>query len=157
MNKLHANGRNNSQNYWDYNAGSCWYLQQQHLTGCANGSNIWHLTMNYWTNVGRCWPTMLRSFARGFILAGKHFSRAWRGFWLVHLLCMSAMIGQFKFFVSSGFTKDLRGSAAQKVWKLNFIQGYPTTIFGKISVGKTIWDLEFSEHLLENFLLACLS
>jgi len=27
-------------------------------------------------------------------------------------------------------------------------QGHPTTIFGKISVRKTIWDLEFSEHLL---------
>ena len=40
MNKLHANGRNNSQNYWDNNAGSCWCLQQQHLTGCANGRNI---------------------------------------------------------------------------------------------------------------------
>ena len=29
--------------------------------------------------------------------------------------------------------------------------------FGKKSVRKTIWDLEFSEHLLQNFLLACLS
>ena len=28
------------------------------------------------------------------------------------------------------------------------IQGHPTTIFGKTSVRKTIWDLEFSEHLL---------
>ena len=27
-------------------------------------------------------------------------------------------------------------------------QGHPTAIFGKISVRKTIWDLEFSEHLL---------
>ena len=27
-------------------------------------------------------------------------------------------------------------------------QGHPTTIFGKISVRKTIWELEFSEHLL---------
>ena len=27
-------------------------------------------------------------------------------------------------------------------------QGYPTAIFGKISVRKTICDLEFSEHLL---------
>ena len=27
-------------------------------------------------------------------------------------------------------------------------QGHPTTIFGEISVRKTIWDLEFSEHLL---------
>ena len=32
-------------------------------------------------------------------------------------------------------------------WK-GQIQGHPTTIFGKISVRKTIWDLEFSEHLL---------
>ena len=31
---------------------------------------------------------------------------------------------------------------------LQFSQGHPTTIFGKISVRKTIWDLEFSEHLL---------
>ena len=37
------------------------------------------------------------------------------------------------------------------------LQGHPTTIFGKISVRKTIWDLEFSEHLLQNFLLACFS
>lgn len=29
-----------------------------------------------------------------------------------------------------------------------FFQGHPTTIFGKISVRKTIWDLAFSEHLL---------
>ena len=28
------------------------------------------------------------------------------------------------------------------------VQGHPTAIFGKISVRKTIWDLEFSEHLL---------
>ena len=27
-------------------------------------------------------------------------------------------------------------------------QGHPTAIFGKMSVRKTIWDLEFSEHLL---------
>ena len=27
-------------------------------------------------------------------------------------------------------------------------QGHPTAIFGKISDRKTIWDLEFSEHLL---------
>ena len=27
-------------------------------------------------------------------------------------------------------------------------QGHPTTIFEKTSVRKTIWDLEFSEHLL---------
>ena len=27
-------------------------------------------------------------------------------------------------------------------------QGLPTTMFGKISVRKTIWDLEFSKHLL---------
>ena len=33
-------------------------------------------------------------------------------------------------------------------------QGHPTAIFGKISVRKTIWELEFSEHLLSNFLLA---
>ena len=29
--------------------------------------------------------------------------------------------------------------------------------FSETSVRKTIWDLEFSEHLLKNFLLACLS
>ena len=32
-------------------------------------------------------------------------------------------------------------------WKM-ISQGHPTTIFGKISVRNTIWDLEFSEHLL---------
>ena len=30
----------------------------------------------------------------------------------------------------------------------NNFQGHPTAIFGKISVRKMIWDLEFSEHLL---------
>ena len=29
-----------------------------------------------------------------------------------------------------------------------FFQGHPAAIFGKISVRKTILDLEFSEHLL---------
>ena len=33
----------------------------------------------------------------------------------------------------------------------------PNVNFRKISVGMTIWDLKFSEHLLYNFLLACLS
>ena len=33
----------------------------------------------------------------------------------------------------------------------------PNVNFRKISVRKTIWDLEFLEHLLYNFLLACLS
>ena len=28
------------------------------------------------------------------------------------------------------------------------VQGHPTTIFGRISVRKAIWDLEFSKHLL---------
>ena len=36
-------------------------------------------------------------------------------------------------------------------------QGHPKTIFGKLSVRKTIWGLEFSDHFLKNFLLACLS
>ena len=31
---------------------------------------------------------------------------------------------------------------------LVYCQGHPTAIFGKISVRKTIWDLEFSEYLL---------
>ena len=35
--------------------------------------------------------------------------------------------------------------------------GAPYDNFRKTSVQKTIWDLEFSEHLLFNFLLACLS
>ena len=33
-------------------------------------------------------------------------------------------------------------------------QGHPTSIFGKYLSRKTIWDLEFSEHLL--YSLACL-
>ena len=33
------------------------------------------------------------------------------------------------------------------------VQGHPTTIFGKISVRKTIWELEFSEHLCK---ISCL-
>ena len=37
---------------------------------------------------------------------------------------------------------------SQMVFSLPYRQGHPTTIFGKISVRKTIWDLEFSEHLL---------
>ena len=35
--------------------------------------------------------------------------------------------------------------------------GAPNVNFRKISVRKTIWDLEFSEHLLQSFLLACIS
>ena len=35
--------------------------------------------------------------------------------------------------------------------------GAPNVNLRQISVRKTIWDLEFSEHLLQNFLLACLS
>ena len=34
------------------------------------------------------------------------------------------------------------------VFDLFMFQGHPTAIFGKISVRKTIWELEFSEHLL---------
>ena len=36
-------------------------------------------------------------------------------------------------------------------------RGHPTTIFGKLSVRKTIRGLEFSDHFLTNFLLACFS
>ena len=39
----------------------------------------------------------------------------------------------------------------------SIITGAPNDNFWKISVRKTIWDLEFSEHLLLNFLLARLS
>ena len=35
--------------------------------------------------------------------------------------------------------------------------GAPNVNFRKISVRKTIWDLEFLEHFWYNFLLACLS
>ena len=31
---------------------------------------------------------------------------------------------------------------------LLLLEGHPTVIFGKISVPKTIWELEFSEHLV---------
>ena len=42
-------------------------------------------------------------------------------------------------------------------WLIIRISEAPNVNFRKISVRKTIWDLEFSEHLLQNFLLACLS
>ena len=45
-------------------------------------------------------------------------------------------------------------------WNLYFgapLSKAPNDNFWKMSVRKTIWDLEFSEHLLLNFLLACLS
>ena len=35
--------------------------------------------------------------------------------------------------------------------------GAPNVNFRKISVRKTIWDMEFSKHSLQNFVLACLS
>ena len=38
--------------------------------------------------------------------------------------------------------------ADQQIETLFNRQGHPTAIFGKISVRKAIWDLEFSEHLL---------
>ena len=47
--------------------------------------------------------------------------------------------------------------ACQEKYETANWRGHPTTIFGKISVRKTIWELEFSEHLLSNFLLACFS
>ena len=39
-------------------------------------------------------------------------------------------------------------SATFNTYSTDYYQGHPTAIFGKMSVGKTIWDLEFSEHLL---------
>ena len=43
------------------------------------------------------------------------------------------------------------------IWLGRAWQGHPMTIFGKLSVRKTIWGLEFSYHFLKNLLLACLS
>ena len=46
---------------------------------------------------------------------------------------------------------DVNFSRFLKEWireEGGLVQGHPTANFGKISVQKTIWELEFSEHLL---------
>ena len=50
-------------------------------------------------------------------------------------------------------SSETQGSAykipASSLGESLFLQRHPTSIFGKyLSVRKTIWDLEFSEHLL---------
>jgi len=44
-------------------------------------------------------------------------------------------------------TLDFRKTVGQNCYFVT-TTGHPTTIFGRISVRKTIWDLEFSKHLL---------
>ena len=45
--------------------------------------------------------------------------------------------------------RDFRKEVKESIEEMaGYVQGHPTTIFGKISVRKTICDLEFSEHLL---------
>ena len=46
---------------------------------------------------------------------------------------------------------------SRKICVAGYQSGASNDNFWKISVRKTIWDLEFSEHLLLNFLFACLS
>ena len=51
------------------------------------------------------------------------------------------------FYVKSDWNPPVQPLEALKRGQLAE-QGHPTTIFGRISVRKTIWDLEFSKHLL---------
>ena len=69
--KLRANERNNSQHCCAYNVAYCWVrvvvvctrLQQLPATCNRVYKRTQHVTSS---NVGSCWPTMLRPFARGF-------------------------------------------------------------------------------------------
>ena len=54
-------------------------------------------------------------------------------------------------------TLDKTGWKQLPLEQMEHCSGAPNDNFWKISVRKTIWDLEFSEHLLLNFLLARLS
>ena len=63
---------------------------------------------------------------------------------------------QSKKFIKSGFQTQRYNHKNCYNWSMQagplyaslVKQGHPTAIFGKISVRKMIWDLEFSEHLL---------
>ena len=72
----------------------------------------------------------------------------------IHMMnfCFESVLGPFK-------KRNSLASRylAKKVSIPRQITEAPNVNFRKISVRKTIWDLEFLEHLLQNFLLACLS
>ena len=59
----------------------------------------------------------------------------------VHPTTAKCIVGGLQFTV---FQRNLK-EWQERPWTY---QGHPTTMFGKISVRKTIWDPEFSEHLL---------
>ena len=44
--------------------------------------------------------------------------------------------------------RSVASSVPLSIFSWQTAQGHPTTIFGKLSVRKTIWDLEFSDHFL---------
>ena len=50
-----------------------------------------------------------------------------------------------------------RSPRGTRKWPVIRISGAPNVNFQKISVRETIWDIEFSDQLLSNFLLACFS
>ena len=73
-------------------------------------------------------------------------------FWLGKAFCFCSLDDSLSV---HGFSNELglclRVFGAITPWNfltVNIYQRHPTAIFGKISVRKAIWDLEFSEHLL---------
>ena len=58
--------------------------------------------------------------------------------------------------ISADFRSQTRNFSVSRSYRTSH-SGAPNVNFRKISVRKTIWDLEFLEHFLYNFLLACLS
>ena len=69
----------------------------------------------------------------------------------------------FPLFLPANFSRALYFRVFPTIWEPGtgytscHPAGAPNDNFSKIFVRKTIWDLDFSEHLLLNFLLACLS
>ena len=53
--------------------------------------------------------------------------------------------------------KDLGTNSGLRMARTSVLSGAPNDNFRKLSVRKTIGGLEFSDHFLKDFLLACLS
>ena len=117
------------------------------LCSCQSNREIWTKVVNFTPKFAGKLPGSLR---RKFTLFGNTVG-------LVIIFKMNPFTVQGKAIPSSVreniIESWLRGKGPTQIGKelrvqKQIIQGHPTTIFGKISVRKTIWDLEFSEHLL---------
>ena len=101
-----------------------------------------------------CWSPTLHK-----ITATTHlYARSIKGLLFAHFL-IGSVIGSYLLTTLKSWhatvSKIFWNSKLMDLWHNYFFawpfdnrQGHPTTIFGRISVRKTILDLEFSEHLL---------